>query len=312
MSQDHPLRNTIVSGIMAAVMAGVLGTVAMNELPPVPEPFAALTITPTPWHNFSLKREPGAVDVTITGWIQDPAGAPIRGYGYVELTRLNEAGWPTIGIERKYFIQQHSFVFQRALSPGAYAVILDDSDLGVWYCAQPDRCWCIFEVKEGQDPIVLKVVWTLAREVAISTIAPPATATASLAPTPPSTETPCPTGTPIPTFTPSACNEFQQFTYGERLSIIATSAHWIGHIEEDFDFVSDATLFWGWDMRLGAPLSPIFWVTGEDGQEIMCRAFCQAIIATRNINGIGPPCYQYGIVDWFVWDGALESLPKGE
>ena len=294
-----------------AAMATCCDTTRTNAAPP-----------PVEW-NWVAPLEEGTTIVTITGWVQDQEGSPVIGDAYVELVQVNDAGWPVVVIERKYLVGQHSFAFERALREGRYAVLLDYADLTGWACASDDQCWRYFGIVLDQSPVAMQVVWTMrpAEEVTITpTLYQSPTPTASVTPTPTFSPTATvtqtleatATPTPAPTFTPGPCVGLQQFTFSERWSIMATSSQYIGRVEDYLDFVDDVTLYWGFDEHLGAPLTRPFLVTGEDGSEILCRAFCQAIIASRQDADIGPHCYHYGIVDWYLYEGALEALPRGE
>ena len=253
--------------------------------------------------------------LTVTGWLQDEQGNPVTG-GYVELSRVNEMGWPDWEIARKYLVDTHTFAFQRALAAGRYAVILDDTDIPGYTCASDDNCWHYIDLPGSASPVVVELVWTMAAVTPIPT-ATPYQATPTRTPTvtrtrPPTytlTALPTQTATPAPTFTPGPCLEFQQFSLAERLSIYQTATGYIGRgVETNIDIVDDLTIIWGSHERLGAPLSWPFFVTGDDGSKIICRAFCTAIIASRPSSGEEEHCFKYGIVDWSLYETSLADF----
>ena len=106
-----------------------------------------------------------------------------------------------------------------------------------------------------------------------------------------------PTATATPTATAAPCLEFQQFTWAERRSVIATAAMHIGRpLEDKLDWDHDLTLLHGLrDMMLGAPLTRRFEVT-ISGVTLTARGFCQAIIVMRPMGR--EECLGYGVVGY--------------
>lgn len=127
--------------------------------------------------------------------------------------------------------------------------------------------------------------------------APTATATPTAVPVPttlyPPTVNPTATATATPTPTAAPCLGFQQFTWAERRSIIATAASYIGReLEATLKWDDDLTLVHGLrDMLLGAPVTMRFEVMG-----LTARGFCQAIIVMRPVSR--EECLGYGVIDW--------------
>ena len=111
---------------------------------------------------------------------------------------------------------------------------------------------------------------------------------------PPTVET---TATATATPTAAPCLSFQQFTWAERRSVIATAAMHIGRpLEDKLDWDHDLTLLHGLrDMMLGAPLTRRFEVT-IGGVTLTARGFCQAIIVMRPI--ARGECQDYGVIGW--------------
>ena len=106
-----------------------------------------------------------------------------------------------------------------------------------------------------------------------------------------------PTATATATPTAAPCLEFQQFTWAERRSVIATAAMHIGReLETTLQWDDDLTLVHGLnDQLLGAPLTIRFELT-VDGVTLTARGFCQAIVVMRPESRAH--CLGYGVIDW--------------
>lgn len=103
-----------------------------------------------------------------------------------------------------------------------------------------------------------------------------------------------PTPTIGPTATPDvACLGFQQFSYAERRSVVATAASYIGReLEAVLEWDTDPTLIHGLNEQLlGAPVTVKFTVLG-----LTARAFCNGILTMRPEPR--EECLGYGLITW--------------
>lgn len=116
-----------------------------------------------------------------------------------------------------------------------------------------------------------------------------------------------PTATATETSEPTAgpdCFTFQAYSWREAASIVATAGNLCCDAEPFLDYERDATLIHGLrDWNLGAPVSPLFTVTGDQGEQITCRAFATGIVAIRPAPA---HCVGYGVI---AWDRVVNAEP---
>ncbi len=177
------------------------------------------------------------------------------------------------------------------------------------YCVKPEPPAGYVSVSQvecstgGND--YLTFIWIPAPPTATQT----PSRTPTLTPTdklPPASSTPTATLPPVTPTPMPKCYGFQQFSFAERWTILSTGAALIGRdIGEVIDWQNDETLAYATEINLGAPLTRPYTVTAADGSFIWCRAYCQGVIAIRQVW----PCEseRYGVVQW---DG-FENWTKG-
>ena len=227
----------------------------------------------------------------VYGIVQDENYQPVNG-GDVWLERKWGQNWLIAPCCEKHPMEGHAFQFD-VPQPGRYRVMYARRGCTVE--------WIRYEEFDLASPPTTDIqINVKCAGVPTATPTPEATATPwPTLPVPttlfPPTVDPTATATPTPTAAP--CLSFQQFTWAERRSVIATAALHIGRpLEDVLDWDHDLTLLHGLrDMMLGAPLTRRFEVT-ISGVTLTARGFCQAIIVLRPVER--EECLGYGVVGY--------------
>ena len=239
----------------------------------------------------------------VHGIVQDKAYQPVNG-GDIWLERQwRMDDWLIAPCCESHPMQGHAFGWTVS-QPGRYRLRWEKRGYAVVWTQ--DGEFTVPGAPVGDIVVNVRRIPVATATPIVPTNTPRATPTGFPVPTtlyPPTVET---TATATATPTAAPCLEFQQFTWAERRSVIATAAMHIGRpLEDKLDWDHDLTLLHGLrDMMLGAPLTRRFEVT-ISGVTLTARGFCQAIIVMRPVER--EECLGYGVVGY---DGTQNWMAK--